>query len=167
MAKTLRFVSPYSDGDMEFDESSERYSLTFEYAKSQPWGNNFRSDDELRARLKANSRLIYSYMRNRGYSANWRFAEKVLNRTEEGRGFLLDVLSAQMEADAESGYNDLAKASPIDLAQGRVLDRNEIRRNQISVLAEDIIDSSASYFGFNILYRSAFPSALAAYIEEA
>lgn len=167
MAKQLYFVSPYSDGDLEYDESSERYCLTFEFAKAQAWGNNFRSDDELRRRLKANSRLIYSYIRNRGYSANWPLTKKALNQTEQGRAFLLDALSAQMEADAESGFNDLAKASPIDLAQGRVIDRNEIRRNQISVYAEDVIDSSASYLGFNVLYRSAYPTALAAYIKEA
>ena len=81
----------------------------------------------------------------------------VLQNTEEGREFLFDILTTQLEADLETGYNDLSSSPAINLANGQVMDRNELYRNQICVDAEQIFDDSDRYFGFRIGYQCVFP----------
>lgn len=150
----LTKIQPYSDDKLVFNQ--DKYELAFEYVKSM-FDINFRNDDELKRRIAKNSRKIYNFIYYRIHSANRLIAETLLNNTEQGRKFLLDVLTEQFEADNESGYNDLSSVAPINVANGQVIDRNLLYQNQISVDAEQIIDRNVEYFGINIMYQAPLP----------
>lgn len=152
----LKITTPRNDENMEFDETSNRYVLTLEYAKAH-FPNVFRDDQVLKQRLIKNSRKIYDFIHYRGYSGNRKVVDFLLNRTAEGRDFLLQALSTQMEADAQSGYNDLSQAPAVNVATGQVIDREVLANNQICVDAEQIIENSASWFGVPITYRARYP----------
>jgi hypothetical protein len=62
-----------------------------------------------------------------------------------------------MEADNETGYNDLSNAPAVNVANGQVLDRNQLIANQLCVDAEQIVDSSATYFGVPICFATCYP----------
>ena len=147
---------PYDDPKMYFDEEEGRYVLTIECAKDL-FPNNFRDDGVLLKRLKKNSRKIYNFIHYRGASVNREVVDFLLNRTEEGRKFLYAVLTEQMEADVETGYNDLSSSPAVNVSNGQVIDRELLAQNQISVDAEQIINDSASYFGVSIVLRTQFP----------
>lgn len=152
----LNIKEPYDDDKMRFDNSAKRYVLTLEYAKAE-FPDTFRDDGVLSKRLNKNSRKVYDFIYYRGASCNRSVVEFLINRTEQGREFILQVLAAQMEADAESGYNDLSSTPAINVSNGQVIDRNLLAQNQICVDAEQIIDGSASYFGQSIVSRTQFP----------
>lgn len=161
--KNLHFIQPRTDEVLKWDDKSKKYELTMEYVKSE-FSINFADDGMLEKRLKKNTRKIYNYIKYHSYSGNSYFIDVLLSKTEEGREFIKDVLFEQFEADNETGYNDLSSQPAINLASGQTLDRDELRRNQISIDAEQIIDRSADYFGFNICLMSRFPPALQLYL---
>ena len=154
--KILTIVKPQSDAKMEWDSASKRYVLAMGYFKDE-FGSNFHDDGVLLKRLKQNSRKVYNFIRYRSYSQNWEVVEFMLNHTQEGKDFLLELLSTQMEADNETGYNDLSNAPAVNVANGQVLDRNQLIANQLCVDAEQIIDSSSTYFGVPICFATCYP----------
>lgn len=154
--KTLTKIKPYSDSKLKWDEESKQYILTIEYFKDN-FDDNFVDDGVLVKRLKKNSRKIYRFIRNRVNSRNLQLVENLLATTEQGRQFMLEILSTQMEADAETGFNDLSSTPAVNLSNGQVIDRNEFYKNQVSVDAEQVFDDSDSYFGFRIGYQAPFP----------
>lgn len=152
----INIKEPYDDDKMRFDGSANRYVLTLEYAKKE-FEETFRDDGVLSKRLNKNSRKVYDFIHYRGATANRPVVDFLLNRTEQGREFILQVLTAQMEADTESGYNDLSSTPAINASNGQYIDRNLLAQNQLCVDAEQIIDQSASYFGVSIVLRTQFP----------
>ena len=155
----LQKIEPYSDADMGYDPDAEMYVLTFEWAKAN-LPNTFKDDDVLKKRLVKNSQKVYRALRYRGFSANWRYALPIANKTEEGRNYIFDLLRAQMEADAESGFNDLTLTPAINVSNGQIIDRELLFANDLSVDAEIIMDSSQGYFGFPLPCRTAYPYGL-------
>lgn len=148
---------PYDDESLEFNEETGRYQLTLAYVKKEN-DITFRSDGVLRKRIKNNSKLVYHFLYLRSNSANYFALDFLLQRTEEGRKFLLDVLSEQMEADLETGYNDIGKQPAINFASGQIINRDEIQRNIVSVTTENLIYESHKYFGFNAISQAVLPS---------
>lgn len=154
--KTLHKIKPYSDEKLTWDENSEQYVLTKQYFKAT-YDSVYADDGVLEKRLRENSKLIYRFIKNRTYSRNRPVVKNVLNYTQEGRDFIFELLDAQISADAETGYNDLSKTPAINVANGQIIDRNELYRNQVCVDAEQVFDDSDSYFGFRIGYQCPFP----------
>lgn len=155
----LDLIKPYDDDKLVFNQETGRYELTFEFVK-KTFEINFKDDDTLKKRITKNSRKIYNLILYRCYTANKPVVDMALNRTENGRKFLFDVLLEQFEADNETGFNDLSSTPAINYTNGSVIDRNLQYANQISVDAEQIIDRNAEYFGFNILYQGQLPLVL-------
>jgi len=154
--KTLNTITPYSDNDLTFDESLGMYLLTIQKVKSV-YDNNFQDDQTLLRRIKKNSRKVYNFIYYRGFSANKKAITFLLNRTKEGREFILNVLLEQMEADLESGYNDLSSSPAINVSNGQTIDREHLAQNQVSVDTEQLIENSTYYFGVPITLRAPFP----------
>ena len=152
MEYKLNIIKPYTDNKLEWSEIDDMYYLSIEYVKNY-MDNTMSDDNALTRRIKKNSRVIYRYIQGKTNSKNYPFVLFVLNHTENGRKFLLDVLTPQMEADLESGYNDIDVQSPIDFETGKVIDRRKIMENRLCYETETIIAKSATYFGFNILYQ--------------
>lgn len=161
--ENLHFIQPYSDNVLKWNSQNNRYELTIEFVKNE-LEVHFRDDGVLTSRIKKNTRKIYNYIKYHSYSGNSHFIDVLLNKTEEGRKFLTDVLLEQLDADNETGFNDLSSQPAINVSSGQVLDRDELRRNQISVDTEQIIDRNADYFGFNICIMTSFPPALQLYL---
>lgn len=162
--KALTKIKPYSNEQLQWDEDSHKYYLTVEYCK-----NNFDitySDDEvLKRRIKKNSRKVYGWIKYHVNGYNRPVVENVLNGTQEGRDFILEMLSIQMEADIETGFNDLSETPAVNVANGQIIDRNELWRNQICVDAEQLFDSSETYFGFRLGYQAKYPYAFFTYFR--
>ena len=152
----INVIQPYTDDRLEWNEDTKRYELTIAYFKAH-FPNNFNDDQTLLNRIRKNSRKIYNFIKYRGYSMNWKVAEFLINRTQQGREFILEVLTEQMEADNESGYNDLSSTPALNASNGQFIDRELLYANQISVDAEQLIENSASYFGVSIVSRSLYP----------
>ena len=148
----LKIIKPYSDNDLEWNEKDGMYYLTINYVKNN-MDDTALNDGILTKRIKKNSRIIYRYIQGKTNSRNYDLVKYVLNNTENGRKFLLDVLTPQMEADLETGYNDIGLQNPIDFDTGRVIPRAKIMENRLCFETETIIAKSVSYFGFNILYQ--------------
>jgi hypothetical protein len=156
----MKIINPTPDEKLEF--KNDMYVLTLaEFHEN--FDNVFKDEDTTKKRLLANSRLIYNYIRENCYSKNRKLVKFLLNNTKEGRKFIYDVLIEQMSADVDSGYNDLSKQPAVNLANGQILPRDELKRNQIAITTEQIIDSSNDYFGFNIMYQGVFPRNVYAY----
>lgn len=155
--KTLHKIKPYSDEDLIWNEKTKQYELTLEYFKAN-YDENFVDDEETKKRLHENSKLVYRFIKIRTCSYNRRIVNNVINFTQEGREFIKEMLSTQMEADVDSGYNDLSKQPAINLANGRDIDRALLSANEVSVPTEEIWDSSDDYFGFRLGYQAPFPA---------
>jgi len=153
----LHIISPYNDKALILNKETGRYELTLAFVKAN-FDTTFQNDGVLQKRITKNSRKIYNYLFSHSYSYNNRVVSFCLDRTEEGRKFILDILSEQMEADLDSGFNNLSSTPAINVSNGQTIDRNELYRNQISVDTEQIIDRSTDYFGFNLMYQSLFPA---------
>ena len=151
----LNVIQPYSDNTLAWNDDLKRYELTIQFFKAN-FQNNFNDDQVLLNRLRKNSRKIYNFIRYRGFSLNWKITEFLINHTQEGREFILAALTEQMEADNESGYNDLSSMPAIS-SQGQTIDRDQLYANQISPDAEQIIENSGSYFGISIVNRTVYP----------
>lgn len=162
--RKLNFITPSDNESLKWNEKTKRYELKVEFVKDQ-LEVHFNGDKMLEDRIKKNSRKIYNYIKYHSFSGNARFIDRLLNETEEGRQFLKDVLFEQFEADNETAFNDLSSQPAVNVANGQIIDRNELIRNQISVDTEQIIDRNADYFGFNICIMTAFPPILQLYLS--
>lgn len=161
--KTLNFIKPKSDSVLNWNETTNQYELTPEFVKAN-FDVNYSDDATLEKRIKKNSRKIYNFIRYRAYSGNFTYIKILLNRTVEGREFLKNVLLEQLEADNETGFNDLSSQPAIDMASGRELSRDSLYENQISVDTEQLIEANSEYFGFNIMVRYSFPPMVKVYL---
>lgn len=155
--KELTVISnPYDDDELFFNESTQRYELKLSYLKNE-YGTVYKDDQVAQRRIKLNSRVVYSYINIHTAEHNRHVINFLLHKTKEGRKFLFDILNEQQYADIESGYNDLMYNPAVSFGNGKDLDRNEIRRNNLCVGAENIFLNSPNYFGFNIGYLGQFP----------
>lgn len=155
--KKLTPISPYSDSKLYYNETTKQYELTFEFVKAE-YDDNFRDDETLKKRIKKNTRTVYNFVKYRINSYNRPIVDIILNKTQQGRDFIFDLLRAQFESDVDSGYNDIGIQAPINTANGQIIPREEIRKNLVSVETEQIFDNSQDYFGLNIGYQGVFPS---------
>ena len=155
--KQLTTIKPYSDEKLTWNETLKQYELAFKFCKAE-YPSNFADDDTLKRRIKKNTRNVYRYVEYHVNSYNKKIVNAIISHTEEGRQFIFDLLSTQFESDVDSGYNDIGDTSAINVANGQIIDRNEIRRNLVSVATEEVFDNSQSYFGINIGYQAPFPS---------
>ncbi len=151
-------IAPFTDTVLEWDESASQYVLTKAYIKGH-FTVNYRDDGVLDARRKKNSRVVYRVITARLNQSNAPLAMWLLNNTEEGRAFMRDILSEQMEADLATGYNDLGAQNPINFAGGRntVIDRYEIEKNLLCVNADMMIQGVTNYFPFNLFVQYPYP----------
>jgi len=154
--KQLHKIKPYSNKDLKWNEKTKQYELTLAYCKDL-FDDNYADDGVLQKRIEKNSRLIYRWIRYRVYSRNRQIVANVINYTQEGRDFIKEMLTVQMEADSETGYNDLSKTPAVNVSNGQIIDRNQLWLNQVCVDAEQVFDSSDDYFGFRIGYQASFP----------
>ena len=154
--KQLHKIKPYSDNQLAWNENTQQYELTLEYCKDI-FESNYVDDEVYQKRIRKNSRKIYRYIQNHVHSYNLPLVTRLINETEEGRAFMREILTTQMDADIETGFNDLSSTPAINLSNGQVIDRNELYRNQICVDAEQVFDDSHKYFGFRIGYQQPFP----------
>ena len=149
-------IKPYDDDKLVFDKMTNQYRLTVEFCKAE-FEDSFQDDETLKKRIRKNSRVIYTFIKSRVNQRNLNVVFNILHRTEEGRNFIFELLSTQMESDVDSGYNDLTNNPAVNLANGNILPREELLRNMVSVATEQLFDTSASYFGFNLGYQAQFP----------
>ena len=154
--KQLHKITPYSDEKLKWNEETQQYELTLEYCKNL-FDDTFADDEVYKKRIKKNTRKIYRFITNRTYSRNRPVVKNVINKTQEGRDFILELLTTQMDADVQTGFNDLSEVPAVNVSNGQIIDRNELYRNQVSVDTEQIFDDSDAYFGFRIGYQAAFP----------
>jgi len=154
----LEIITPRDDDKLEWNNELKRYQLTLQYVKTLFDGAlPFRNDGIAKRRIKENSTRVYSFLHTHCYSANRLAVNLLLNRTEAGRNFLIEVLTTQILADAEYGYNDLMVRPLLNTNANTILDRDEVRRNALSLETEMLIDDSVSYFGINLTYMGMFP----------
>ena len=156
---------PFDDEVLKFNETTGRYELTIQYVKDN-FSISFRDDTVLKERIKKTTRKIYNVIYARSYTANKQVIDFMLHRTQQGRVFIHDLLFEQLEADLQTGYNDLSSMPAINYAKGNIIPREEQIRNQISVDTEQILDRSEEYFGINIMYSSAFPFYVYNFVEK-
>ena len=142
---------------LRWNSNTNRWQLTLSYVKALRDPFPYKNDAIIEQRIKQNSIRVYQYIVAHSHTVNRQVIDFLLNKTENGQRFLIDALTAQMEADMEYGYNDLMVRPVINAQTGQEGDRNNFRRNAISLECESIIDDSAAYFGFNICYMSPFP----------
>ena len=162
--KALKYITPYSDDSLKYDEDLNQYYLTREYCKSA-YNTTFKNDQILDRRIDENSDLVYDFIFSRVNSSNVQVVEKILSSTEQGRAFMFKLLSIQMEADIETGYNDLTLQPAVNVANGQVIPREELQRNQVVVRVEQLLDQSARYLGINIWYAAKFPPQFLFYLK--
>lgn len=156
--KQLTFIQPYSDSKLKFNETTGYYELTKEYCNDQ-FGSCYGSDGTLISRIKLNSRVVYNFIRLHVATVNRPVVEFLLKRTKEGREFILELLSAQQYADIQTGYNDLLYQPAVNF-NGQDKDRAAIKQNSLCVAAEQVFDTSDSYFGIRLNYQGQFPPQL-------
>lgn len=160
----ITVAQPYNNNDLVFNEETGRYELTMEYVKAN-FEITFKDDGILQKRITKNSRRIYNYLYSRGYSFNNPIITFFLNKTENGRRFLVDVLSSQMEADLLTSFNDLG-ITPAVTSNAQMLDRNQMRANLVCVDVEEMVDNNNEYFGFNLFISSQLPATLFTFVRE-
>lgn len=161
--KNLTIIKPYSDENLQFNENTGRYELTIEYCKNN-FDSTFKNDQVLQSRIRLNTRVVYSYINFHVTSVNKGVVAFLLHRTQEGRDFLLELLSAQMYADIQTGYNDLLFQPAVNF-NGQDKDRNQIKQNSLCVAAEQIFETSDDYFGLRINYQGQFPTQVFIYVR--
>lgn len=150
-------ITPYDDARLVFRD--DRYELALEEVK-RLFPETMRDDGVLARRIKKNSRIVYNYLTTHCYTANQQVVLWLVNKTKEGRKFIYAVLMEQMEADMASGYNDLIMQMPINMTSGAVIPREELKRNQITVATEQLIEANTGYFGFNIMLPARYPNSM-------
>lgn len=162
--ENLHFIQPEDNEFLKWNSQTSQYELKLEFVKSE-MDVHFADDNILLKRIKKNSRKIYNYIKYNSYSGNAHCIDVLLNETEEGRTFLKDVLLEQMEADNETAFNDLSNQPAVNVVSGQIIEREELRRNQISVDTEQLIETNSRYFGFNICVMYPFPPIITLSLE--
>ena len=157
--KTLNIITqPYDDEMLVYNAETGRYELTLAEVKTLVDAMPFKNDNIVKRRIKENSRVCYNYLINHSNTANRQVINFMINKTEEGRKFIHDLLVAQMESDS------IGRMPTVNVQSGQVMDRYTIRENQLCLNAENVIDDSNNYFGFNICYMLPYPSGIFLYV---
>lgn len=157
----LKIIShPEGNDFLEWNTETDRYQLKLSYVKTLRDVMPYKSDRVAQQRIKQTSLRVYNYIFAHSNTANRQVVNFLLKRTENGRKFLKEVLTAQIEADMEYGYNDLMVRPVINAANGQEGDRDTFRLNAISLECEELINDSVGYFGFNICYLPVYPWSL-------
>ena len=162
--KKLKTITPYSDDSLTYDETTKKYYLTLDFCKAE-FDPNFRDDAVLEKRIRKNTRVIYNFIHSRINNSNTQIVDFIITNTQEGRDFMLKLLETQMEADVDNGFNDLSLTPAINVSNGQIIDREEIRRNLVTVEVENLFYNSAKYLGINISYAGPFPPATLLYLR--
>lgn len=153
----LEFIKPYTDEQLYYNEITGKYQLTRNYCLNLIGGNPYQDDATLDKRILLNTRVVYSYILTMGNSNNKRYNRCLLEYTKGGRKILKEVLSAQFLADAETGYNDLIKQLPINFDTYKVLERNAMLKNLLSVEAQNILENSKNdLYGYNLISQISY-----------
>lgn len=160
MKKLDIYTEPKNDDKLEWNSETNRYQLTMAYVKTLRDAITFKNDSVLQRAIKQTSVRVYQWIVAHSCTVNRAVIDFLLNKTEQGRQFLIQCLTAQMEADLDWGYNDLTVRPVINAQTGQEGDRDNYRKNAISLECESIIDDSVQYFGINLLYMSPFPWSL-------
>ena len=150
MKDLIIYTEPKSDDVLEWNETTGRYQLTLAYIKTLCDALPYKNDSIAKRKIKQNSLRVYQYIANHTNSVNRLVINFLLNTTEQGRKFLIECLTAQMEADMDYGYNDLFVRPVINAQTGQEGNRIVYDENAISLETESIINDSANYFGFNL-----------------
>jgi len=150
MKDLIILEQPQDNEFLEWNEEAGKYQLKLAYVKTLRDVMPYRSDRMAQQRIKQTSLRVYNYIVNHSASANRPVIDFLLNKTDNGRKFLKEALTAQIEADMEYGYNDLMVRPALNSAANSILNRDEIRLNAISLETEEIINDSVGYFGFNL-----------------
>lgn len=153
--RSLKIISHHDDDNLFYNEKTGRYELTIQYCKDN-FDSTFKDDAVLKRRIKLNSQVVYNYIALHVATVNKPVVAFLLNKTQEGRDFLLELLSAQMYADIQTGYNDLLFQPAVNFT-GQDKDRNAIRQNALCLGAEQVFEESDNYFGVRISYQGQFP----------
>lgn len=154
--KNYKIINHYDDDNLVWNDKTGRYELTLQYCKNN-FDSTYRNDGVLQRRIKLNSQVVYNYIALRVATVNKSVVNFLLNKTQEGRDFLLELLSAQQYADIQTGYNDMIFQPAINFSGGNDKDRNQIKLNALCVAAEQILNESDNYFGVRITYQGQFP----------
>ena len=163
--KTLNIITqPYDDETLVYNVETGRYELTLAEVKTLVDAMPFKNDNIVKRRIKENSRVCYNYLINHSNTANRQVINFMINKTEEGRKFIHELLVAQMESDLEFATNSIGRMPTVNVQSGQVMDRYAIRENQLCLNAENVVDDSVNYFGFNICYMSPYPSGIFLYV---
>ena len=150
MKDLIILEKPQDNEFLEWNNDTMRYQLKLSYVKSLRDVLPYKSDKVAQQRIKQTSLRVYNYIVNHSNSANRQVLDFLLNKTENGKEFLKEVLTSQIEADMEYGYNDLMVRPALNASTNSMLDRDAIRLNAISLETEEIINDSVGYFGFNL-----------------
>jgi len=154
--KKFKIIKPHDDKKLKFNQITGRYELTVEYCKNE-FDSTFKDDATLKRRIKLNTQNVYSYLNINIATVNKTVVWYLLHNTQEGREFLLELLSAQMYADIQTGYNDLLYQPPVSYTSGNDKDRAVVKQNLLCPAAEQIYEGSDAYFGIRIGYQGQFP----------
>lgn len=154
--KNLHVINPYSDDSLQYNENTGRYSLTREYCKAN-YEMTLKNDGVLDREIERNTDNVYDFIDSKTNTNNLQVVKALLTRTQEGRDFILKLLSYQMDANMESGFNSTGKIPLVNAANGQIIAREEVMRNQVSVEVERLLMNSAQYLGVNIFYQGTFP----------
>jgi len=150
----MNIQKPFNDENLQYDYDLHQYRLTLSYAKSKV-GNSYQDDKIMENRLDDISNTIYDHIYSNSNTHNFKQTQVILACSIEGRNLIKEALTRQLKADADNGYNDINKQNPINFQSGGVIDRNEIRKNEISISAENILlNSSAFLDGYNIMCQA-------------
>lgn len=155
--KRLVFKKPYDDKSLIYNSDTERYQLTREFCKAN-YDITLKSDLALDREIERNTDNVYDFIFSRVNTNNMKTVQFILNNTEEGRNFILKLLSYQMEANLESGFNSTGKIPLVNAANGQIISREEVARNQVTVEVERLLLNSNLYLGVNIFYQGTFPA---------
>ena len=161
----IRIRKPYTDTDLVWNTKTGHYELSLAYCKAL-FDDNFKDDGTLQKRITKNSRVVWNQLMAHTYTQNKSVVSFILNNTEEGRNFLKDILSAQMESDIQFGTNDLGITPLINVTTGHIIDRNQVTINTLCKMAEDVMDDVVSYVGVNLFIATLLPYTLFRLVRE-
>ena len=154
--KRLNAIKPYSDKSLQYDETTNRYLLTREFCKGN-FDFTFKSDLQLDREIERNTDVVYDFIFSRVNTNNAQVVEYILSSTKEGRALILKMLSYQMEANMESGFNSTGKIPLVNASNGQIIQREEVARNTVSVEVERLFYNSPRYVGLQLGYQGSFP----------
>ena len=132
-------IKPYDSPTMKYDPHKHRYILTT--VALNEVGNTWKNDQAfIERRLRQISNVVYNYIFSHTHSSNISLVEFVLACTEEGRRAIEEMLTYQLEADVENGYNDISKILPINPANGQVIRHIDIKENAMCIEARNVFE---------------------------